>query len=68
TITAETINCMDCRTDGQKIVFCNDMSEIRKCVYEKGFNICGNCGEMDACSKVGAVFQHVPDAKENFLS
>ena len=63
-ITAETINCMGCRTDGIKFGFCNEC-EIRKCVYGKGFNTCGNCTELDTCQIVGFVLQNVPGAKEN---
>lgn len=64
-ITAETINCMGCRVDGVKTVFCNDLCEIRKCVNEKGYNTCGDCKELDNCQIVGAIFQHNPSAREN---
>ena len=37
-ITADTINCMGCRVDGVKTMYCSDMCAIRKCVNEKGFN------------------------------
>lgn len=66
-ITAETINCMGCRIAGAKTVFCSDMCEIRKCVYGKGFDTCGECDNLDDCRIVGAIFQHAPDAKENLL-
>jgi len=65
-ITAESIYCMGCRTDGAKIEHCNDC-EIRKCAYGKNFNTCGDCKELDNCQIVGAVLQHVPGAKENLL-
>jgi len=64
-ITAEAINCMGCRLDGVKTVFCSDMCEIRKCVHGKGFDTCGECKEMDNCRIVGAIFQHNPAVKEN---
>ena len=67
-ITAETIHCMGCRTDGAKFAFCSEYCEIRKCVHAKGFNTCGDCKELDTCCKVGAVFQHAPGAKENLIS
>ena len=66
-ITAATINCMGCRTDGAKFAFCSDYCQIRKCVHEKGFDTCGACKELDSCQIVGAVFQHAPSAKENLL-
>jgi len=67
-ITAETIHCMGCRTDGAKFAFCSEYCEIRKCVHAKGFNTCGDCKELDNCPIVGAVFQHAPGAKENLLT
>lgn len=66
-IMAEMINCMGCRVDGAKTIFCSDMCEIRKCVAEKGFNTCGDCEEIDNCRIVGAIFQNAPGAKENLL-
>jgi len=63
-ITAETINCSGCRAEGAKFDYCN-VCEIRTCVCKKGFNICGDCNELDSCPIVGAVLQHVPDAKMN---
>jgi hypothetical protein len=65
-ITATSINCTGCRADGAKVAHCSDC-EIRKCVHEKGFNTCGDCDELDNCSIVGFVLQHVPRARENLL-
>ena len=64
-ITAETINCMGCRADGVKFAYCSDYCAIRKCVYGKGFNTCGDCKELDTCQVVGVVLEHAPGAKEN---
>jgi hypothetical protein len=66
-ITAETINCMGCRTEGVKFPYCSDMCEIRKCVNEKGFGTCGECGEMESCPTVAPVLQNAPGAKENLM-
>ena len=66
-ITADTINCMGCRVDGVKTMYCSDMCAIRKCVNEKGFNTCSDCKELDNCQIVGPIFQHTPSAKENLL-
>jgi len=63
-ITPETINCTGCRVEGVKFDYCN-VCEIRTCVSKKGFNTCGDCTELDTCAVVGAVLQHVPDAKQN---
>ena len=67
-ITAATINCTGCRADGAKFTYCSDYCEIRQCVYEKGFNTCGDCNELDNCRIVRPIFQNVPGAKENLLS
>ena len=66
-ITAESINCMGCRVDGVKFGYCN-VCEIRTCVNTKGFNTCGDCNELDTCQIVGAVLQHLPNAKENLTA
>lgn len=67
-ITASTINCMGCRTDGVKWAYCSDYCKIRQCVREKGFRTCGDCKELDECQAVGALFRHNPGARENLLS
>ncbi|GAB6871258.1 DUF3795 domain-containing protein [Bacteroides rodentium] len=64
-ITAETIHCMGYRADGVKFAYCSNYCAIRKCVYEKGFNTCGDCKELDTCQVVGTVLQHAPGAREN---
>ncbi len=67
-ITAATINCMGCRTDGAKFAYCSDYCEIRKCVQDKGLDTCGDCPELENCPTVGAVLRHAPGAKENLIS
>lgn len=67
-ITAATINCLGCRTNGVKFAYCSDYCEIRKCVNEKGFHTCGDCAELGECQVVGAIFRHHPGARENLLS
>ena len=66
-ITAASINCTGCRTDGAKFSHC-EVCEIRNCATEKGFATCGECAELDSCQIVGFVLQHVPGAKDNLLS
>ena len=66
-ITAESINCMGCRTDGVKFAQC-EVCEIRNCAKAKGFETCGECGELETCQTIGFVLQSVPGAKENLLS
>ena len=63
-ITAASINCMGCRTEGIKIPHCH-ACEIRQCAQAKGYNTCGDCADINTCHTVGFVLQHVPGAKEN---
>lgn len=64
-ITAADIQCMGCRGDGVKTVYCSQLCPIRKCAMEKGNPTCGSCPEMDVCLKVGAILQSNPEAREN---
>jgi hypothetical protein len=66
-ITAETINCTGCRTDGVKFDYCN-VCEIRTCAQAKGYATCGECAALDTCPTLAPVLQHLPVAKENLLS
>lgn len=67
-ITPETIHCMGCRADGVKFAYCSDYCAIRKCVYEKGFNTCGDCKELDTCQVVGAVLSIAPVQGKIFIN
>ena len=64
-ITPETINCMGCRTDGIKFAYCASMCPIRKCAEAKGFETCGDCSELDKCSKVAMVISNNEEARKN---
>jgi hypothetical protein len=66
-ITAETINCLGCRTEGLKFAYCA-MCEIRSCAAKKGFETCGECAEIDTCPTVGPVLEHSPDARNNLTA
>lgn len=63
-ITAETINCHGCRTEGAKFGWCS-MCEIRACATGKGFSTCGECSSVDACATIAPLLQHAPDARKN---
>ena len=66
-ITAETINCMGCRTDGAKFGYCS-MCQMRSCATGRGFATCGECAELDSCPKIAPILQHSPDARRNLAS
>lgn len=67
TIEKEMINCMGCRTDGVKTLFCDGMCEIRKCAAAKGFATCGECAELTRCETVKPIFQNAPEAAKNLM-
>ena len=66
-IQPEHINCDGCRMNGRKTVFCDCLCPVRQCALSNGFETCGDCPEKDSCPKVGAIWQHNPQAKENVL-
>ena len=64
-IKPEHINCMGCRTEGVKYLYCSDLCPVRKCVSEKGYDTCADCAEIDACEVVAQVFKNAPEARGN---
>ena len=67
-ITADTINCMGCRTGGIKFAYCSDLCKIRKCVNRKGFSTCIDCKDIDKCAIIAPIFRNAPDAKKNLYN
>ena len=64
-ILPEDINCLGCRRDGVKTVFCQHLCAIRLCALKKGVTTCGSCPELENCRTVEAVIRNNPDAKKN---
>lgn len=64
-ILPEHINCMGCRTDGVKTVFCEHMCAVRQCALKKGVSTCGSCPELESCHTVGAIIQNNPATRKN---
>lgn len=64
-ITAQMINCMGCRVDGVKTLFCESMCEIRKCALKKGVETCGECPEIKSCKTVADILNNSKEAKDN---
>ncbi|MBR6322610.1 MAG: GNAT family N-acetyltransferase [Lachnospiraceae bacterium] len=66
-ITKEMINCVGCRVDGIKTLFCDSLCEIRQCALRKGTELCGLCPEMDGCEKLKAITDNSDEALQNTL-
>lgn len=64
-ITPEMINCVGCRIEGVKTVYCDTLCPIRQCAKGKGLQTCGACAEMAGCGKVAMVIGNNKDALEN---
>jgi hypothetical protein len=58
------INCLGCRQEGVKFAHCYEC-EIRNCAKAKNYETCGECSEMETCSIVAFVHQHLPEAISN---
>ena len=54
-ITPEMINCVGCRADGVKTVFCDSLCPIRQCAAEKQIGSCGDCEAMKTCEKLAMI-------------
>ena len=67
-ILPEHINCEGCRMNGTKTVFCSSLCEIRKCAIAKGLETCAKCTQKEFCTKVGTVWKHNPQARNNLES
>ena len=66
-ILPEHINCLGCRTEGIKTVFCESLCEIRQCALKKGFETCGDCDGLEKCRTVGAILSENPEALKNLM-
>jgi len=66
-ITPEMINCEGCRMDGVKTPYCDSLCQIRQCALDKGYETCGDCLEMRACEKVGAINSNNEETLRNLM-
>ena len=64
-ITLEMINCVGCRVDGVKTVYCDRLCPIRQCALERKYQTCGDCTEMGSCGKVAMVIGNNAEALSN---
>ena len=64
-IKPEDINCMGCRMNGVKTVFCDKLCPIRLCAVKKNVNTCGQCQELKSCHKIKMIIDHNDEALDN---
>lgn len=63
-ITPDMINCSGCRIPGVKTPYCDSMCSIRQCAAGKKLETCGNCAEMNTCTKVSMIIGNNADARK----
>lgn len=66
-ITPDTINCLGCRADGVKTIFCESLCQIRQCCMGKGYETCGDCSELHSCDKIKMITDHNDEALDNLF-
>ncbi len=59
------INCVGCRAEGAKTVYCGSLCEIRKCAMSRNYETCGDCREINRCKKISVVIGNNAEAKSN---
>ena len=64
-IAPEMINCLGCRVDGVKTVYCDSLCQIRQCALGRKVETCGSCGEMNTCEKLAMVTSNSEEALKN---
>jgi len=64
-IPVDAINCMGCRADGVKTLYCENMCEIRKCARSKDFETCGQCENFKTCTILQPIACNHPEAYDN---
>jgi hypothetical protein len=57
-ITAESVMCDGCTTDGRKSGYCNSMCKIRQCAMGKAVQNCAYCSEYDSCNELKTFFAY----------
>lgn len=65
TITAEMINCLGCKGGDVQCYYCSHMCEIRKCAIANHYNNCGECNQMNSCTKLAPFIAHTPEIINN---
>ena len=64
-ITPDMINCVGCRLDGVKTLYCESLCPIRQCALGRGCATCGDCADLKTCEKVGMIIGNNEEARRN---
>ena len=64
-IAPEQINCLGCRAEGVKTIFCESLCAIRQCARKKGVETCCSCPEKKKCPELDVIISNHPEAREN---
>lgn len=64
-IAPEMINCVGCKVEGVKTIYCDKMCPIKKCATKMNHNSCGECNNMETCEHLHMVLSHNKEALEN---
>ena len=59
------INCVGCRLEGVKTIFCGTLCPIRKCASSKGLSTCGKCPNLEFCDTVKMIANNNQEALNN---
>ncbi|MCR4660772.1 MAG: DUF3795 domain-containing protein [Clostridia bacterium] len=64
-ITPDMINCVGCKIDGVKTMYCDSLCPIRQCALKNNYNTCGDCKDLNSCSKAAMVISNNQEAYNN---
>ena len=67
-ITPQMINCVGCKFDGSKTIFCDSICRIRPCAVENKFETCGSCSQMETCQKLAMITGDNKEAYNNLIA
>jgi len=51
-IPYQAINCLGCKQDSTKSIYCESICEVRKCALKSNINSCDKCVKMGECEKL----------------
>jgi len=63
-IKAEYLPCDGCMSEcGRKSFFCTNMCGIRKCIIQRGFQVCSDCPDYHDCKILEGFISHAPEGQ-----